>query len=358
MKKYTKKDLIEYRKKLVALAATGTIALTSIAGCAAKTNTESSSEPTVAQSIVTETTAMPTTTTVEVNKDVASEEYMIQAKAVAQAMYDANKDYFDEKQFTVEDLENTYYLLNGKYYDFEGNLIMDQVELDRAFDNLRELFAPQTVTESLQKFSDLEHGYISESEYFDEINSYKFYDYNVTLSNLIDKNADNEDLVNFIDNYSTEMYKVTENLKNGVSPEDHLIEFFALIRSAQTGNITEFEGINNYLQENSADDGYGFAAALSYKAVADDLNTLIDGQFVTVQDENVRVGLSYDEKVLTNLYLDGSLVELGDYDKLEEAQLLLYELFQYKLIEIECDKQYKILANFGYIDGNVNTKSL
>ena len=100
MKKYTKKDLIEYRKKLVALAATGTIALTSIAGCAAKTNTESSSETTVAQSIVTETTAMPTTTTVEVNKDVASEEYMIQAKAVAEAMYNSNKDYFDETMGT------------------------------------------------------------------------------------------------------------------------------------------------------------------------------------------------------------------------------------------------------------------
>lgn len=356
MKKYTKKDLIEYRKKLVALAATGTIALTSIAGCAAKTNTESSSETTVAQSIVTETTAMPTTTTVEVNKDVASEEYMIQAKAVAQAMYDANKDYFDEKQFTVEDLENTYYLLNGKYYDFEGNLIMDQVELDAAFDVTRELFAPQRIIEMLQKFSDLEHGNITEVEYFEEVEASKFYDYNVTLSNLIDKNADNEDLVNFIDNYSTEMYKVTENLKNGVSPEDHLIEFFALIRSAQTGDITEFEGIDNYLQENSTEDGYAITVALSYKTVADGLNTLIDGQYVTVQDENVRIGFSYDEQLLINAYNLGDLT--GNVDAVLEAEALEAELFQTKPWKIICSRQNDIITNFGYIDGNVNTKSL
>lgn len=354
MKKYNKKELIELRKKLIAVAATGTFALSSVAGCAAKTNTESSSETTVSPSAITETTVMPTTP--EFDKDVASEEYMIQAKAVAEAMYDANKDYFDEKQFTVEDLENTYYLLNGKYYDFEGNLIMDQVELDVAFDVTRELFAPQRVIEMAQKLSDLEHGNITEAEYFEEVEASTFYDYNVSLSNLIEKNENNEDLVNFIYNYSTEMYKVTENLKNGVSPEELLIDFFALERSAQTGDITEFKGINNYLQENCTEDGYAITVALSYKTVADILNTLIDGQYVTVQDENVRIGFSYDEQLLINAYNLGDLT--GNVDAVLEAEALEAELFQTKPWKIICSRQNNIITNFGYGNGNVNTKSL
>lgn len=354
MKKYNKKDLIEYRKKLVTLATAGTLVLGSATGCAAN-NKEQTVETTVAPTTIVETTVMPTTS-IEVTNDVATEEYMAQAKAIATAMYDSNKEYFDDKQFTVEDLENTYYLINGKYYDFEGNLIMDQVELDRAFDTVRELVMPQRVNEMLQKLSDLDHGYISETEYFEEVEASKFYDYTVSLSNLIDKNKANEDLINYINEYSTEMYKVTEDLINGVSPEDHLTEFFAIIRSAQTGDTTEFEGINNYLQENSSEDGYGFLIADTYKTVADYINTYKDGQYVTVQDENVRIGFSYDEQLLINAYNLGDLT--GNVEAILEAEALEAELFQTKPWQIMCNRQDKIQINFGYYDDNVYKKSL
>ena len=107
----------ELNKKIFALLATGTIGLTSITGCAAKANTNQTTSNTTATPTIT-TTLEPTETTktVEVTEDMASEDYMTHAKAVAKVMYPANKEYFDEKQYTVEDLEDVYYVLNGKYY--------------------------------------------------------------------------------------------------------------------------------------------------------------------------------------------------------------------------------------------------
>lgn len=353
------KNSIEYRKKLAALLATGAITLTSVTGCAAKTTTESSSDLTVAPTTI-ETTVTPTTnSSVEVTADVATEDYMIHAKAVATAMYDNNKEYFDEKQFTVEDLENVYYILNGKYYDAEGNLIMEKPEVDRSFDIIRELIMPQRVNEMLQKYSDLEHGNITEKEYFDEVNASKFYDYKVSLVNFIDENEDNKDLTKFVTDYSIEMVKVTENIKNGVSPEEHLKEFFAKIRSAQTGDITDYEGINNYLQENCTKDGYAFLVAGMYKATADYLNTVIDGHFVVVPtkdgEENVRIGFSYDEQILVNAYYLGDLVET---EAILNAKKLIAEEFQTMPFDVMCYREYKVNNNFGYAQENGYSKSL
>ena len=270
---------------------------------------------------------------------------MIHAKAVAKAMYDSNKAYFDEKDFIVEDLENVYYALNGKYYDNESNLIMNQQELDRSFDVIRELVAPQRINEMLQKYKDLENGVITYEEYMNEVNASEFYDYRVSLANFIDANEDNKDNKNFVTEYSKEMVKVTENVKNGVSPEEHLTEFFAIVRSAQTGNKTDFANINTYLQETNTDDGYGFIVAGIYKSTADYLNTVIDGTFVKVQNENVRIGLSYDERILLNTYYLGDLVE---YDDIYRAKKLEAELFQTMPFDVMCYRQVNINENFGF----------
>ena len=96
----------------MALAATGTIGLTAITGCGAKADTISTTNSTVAPATTT-TTVEETTTTVEVSKDIATEDYMNHAKAVSKAVYNSNKEYFDEKQYTVEDLENV--LLRAKF---------------------------------------------------------------------------------------------------------------------------------------------------------------------------------------------------------------------------------------------------
>jgi hypothetical protein len=343
---------IELRKKLAAFITASTI-LTSVAGCNAKTNTSTTTTTTPSTTTTVETTVEPTETTVAVNnKDFATEEYMTHAKAVATAMYDNNKAYFDEKQYTVEDLENVYYVLNGKYYDNENNLIMEKAELDRSFDIIRELVMPQRVTEMLQKYRDLEHGNISETEYFDEVKASTFYDYRVSLTNLLDVNPDNEDLRNFVSDYSVEMVKVTENVKNGVSPEEHLLDFFSRIRAAQSGNLTYYNGINNYLQENTTEDGYAFMVAAIYKATADNLNTVIDGHYVDVkisdtndEKETVRIGYSYDEQILVNAFYEGNLVET---DAILAAKKLITELFQTMPFDVMCYRQVNINENFGF----------
>ena len=352
---------IELRNKLATLIAGATI-LTSVAGCNAKTTNETTTTTTTAPTTI-ETTLEPTTetTVVTTNKDVATEDYMAHAKAVAIAMYDNNKAYFDEKQYTVEDLENVYYVLNGKYYDNENNLIMEKPELDRSFDIIRELVMPQRVTEMLQKYRDLEHGNISESEYFDEVKASTFYDYRINLTNFLDVNEDNEDLRNFVSDYSVEMVKVTENIKNGVSPEEHLLDFFSRIRAAQSGNLTYYNGINNYLQENTTEDGYAFMVAAIYKATADNLNTVIDGHYVDVkisdtndEKETVRVGYSYDEQILVNAFYEGNLVET---EAILEAKKLITELFQTMPFDVMCYRQAAINSNFGFAT-NTTVKTL
>lgn len=347
----------KFDNKKLSLLLAGTIAVTSIAGCTAKTDETQNSTintTTAATTTVTNTEVTETTVNIVERQDMASEDYMIHAKAVATAMYESNKAYFDEKEYTVEDLENVYYVLNSKYYDSNNNIIMDAPELDRSFDIIRELVAPQRINEMLQKYSDVEHGYLSYEEYMDEVKASKFYDYSASLANFIDVNEDNEDIRKFVNEYSVEMIKVTENVKNCVSPEEHMLEFFAKVRSAQTGNITDYKDINNYLQETTTKDGYGFIVAGMYKATADFLNTVIDGEYVTVQDETVRVGLSYDERILLNTYYLGDLVQ---YEDIYAAKLLEAELFQTMPLMVMCDKQEKINRNFGYEPVNANTKT-
>ena len=140
-------------KKISAILA-GVITLTSFAGCNnSKNNTESTTYNPTTKTTVTseEVEEVVIKKRVVVNKDYADENYMIHAKAVAKAMYDSNKAYFDEKDFIVEDLENVYYALNGKYYDNESNLIMNQQELDRSFDVIRDLVDPQRINEMIKK---------------------------------------------------------------------------------------------------------------------------------------------------------------------------------------------------------------
>ena len=364
MRKLVKKELNKaLSNKRLSLLLASTIAATSIAGCAVNNETQNQTftTPTTTtktiETTVSNTEVVPTTTIntiVENDQDIATEDYMIHAKAVAEVMYESNKAYFDDKEYTVEDLENVYYVLNGKYYDSNKNIIMDATELDRSFDIIRELVAPQRINEMLQKYRDVEYGYLSYEEYLDEVKASKFYDYSASLANFIDVNEDNEDIRKFVNEYSVEMIKVTENVKNCVSPEDHMIDFFARVRSAQTGNITDYKDINNYLQETTTKDGYGFMVAGIYKATADFLNTVIDGEYVTVQEENVRIGLSYDERILLNTYYLGDLV---NYDDIYAAKRLEAELFQTMPLMVMCDKQEKIIRNFGYEPVNNNSKT-
>lgn len=347
-----KMNTIELRKRLMALAATGTIGLTAITGCGAKTNTTSSTKNTLPTVTTTETTVEETKET-EVSKDTATVEYMNRAKAVSTAIYSKNKDYFDEKQYTVEDLENVYYVLNGKYYNNERTLIMDSPELMRSFNIIRELVMPQRVNEMEQKFVELEKNTISEKEYFDEAKVSKFYDYTISLSNFIENNEENKDIKDFANEYSNMMNKVTLNLKNGVSPEEILKENFAQMRQAQTGNISDktvYKNINNYLgNDATTKDGQAFMVAAMYKATADYLNTLIDGVYVTVPTkegkEKVRIGFSYNEQILVNAYYLGDLVETKDILK---AKKLIIEEFQTMPFDVMCYRENKITTNFGY----------
>ena len=233
---------INYKKlnsKQLSLLLAGSLALTSLAGCA-KTNTSETTEIPTTTTAVVETTAEATPTPVEVSKDMATVEYMNHAKVVAETMYDANKEYFIEKDYTVEDLENVYYVLNGKYYDYENNLIMDITELERSYEIILELVEPQRIIDLSQQRTDVEKGNRSYNEYMDAVNASKLYDYSkAPLTNFIDVNEDNKDIRNFVTAYSIEMVKVTENIKNCVSYEDHMIDFFSVIRSAQTGDITQ-----------------------------------------------------------------------------------------------------------------------
>lgn len=344
----------KFNKKHLSIILAGVITLTSIAGCNAKTNTSETTTTAPTTAPTTSETTNETTIPAAASEFQASEEYMNYAKAIAAAMYDANKEYFDEKQFSQEDLENVIYVLNNKYYDNEGNIIMDAPELDESFDIIRELVCPQRINEMLQKYRDVEHGNLSYEEYMNEVNASVFYDYNNSLSNFIIADDNNKDVVYFVDDFSQEMIKVTENVKNCVSPEEHMIEFFGKVRSAQTGDLTEYKNINNYLQDNYGNDGYGFIVAGIYKSTADLLNTVVDGQYVTVQNEEVRVGFSYDERMLVNAYYLGDLV---DYDVIYKAQRLENELFQTMPLKVMCDKQVKITDNFGYEPVKAKTKT-
>ncbi len=345
-----KSKMIELRKKLVALAATGTIGLTAITGCGAKTNTTSTTNKTTLPTVTTTVEETKETEVSEVSKDTATKDYMKHAKEVAKAMYEGNKEYFDEKQYTIEDLENVYYVLNDKYYNEDGQLIMDKVQVDRASDVMRELASPQRVLEMLQKLEDLENKKISLEEYKKEVEKSKFYNYQISLANFIEVNEKNKDVREFFNEYSKMENKVTLNLINGVSPEEILKENIIEMRKAQTGNISDnsvYKNLNNYLGNNTtASDGQAFMVAAMCKATADQTNQVTEGYFITVpvskdgkETEKIRIGYSYNEQILVNAYYLGELTNTKD---ILIAKKLVLEEYQTMYFDTMCYRQEKV----------------
>lgn len=358
MIKIDKSKLLEARKKLLALAATGAIGLTSITGCAAKTNTESStSEPSMTTTAVT-TTVAPTETTakVEIPSDVATEDYRIHAKEVAKAIYDVNKKYFDEKQYTVEDLENVIYTMNDKYFDSDSNLLMDKAEKAKSFAVITELVSPQRENELLEKQADYRNGFITKEQYDKEVAASTFFNYNASsLANFIDANEENNDVRNFLGAYSKVKGRTVLNIKNCVYPEE-LKNFFAVIRSAQNGDKTDFNNINIYLQETTVKPGASFVVAGIYKATADELNTVTDGQTIEVDGDEVVIGLTKKQQELVNAYYAGDLTETKD---ILEARKYIALLFQTHQVDAECnarDAAYYIIE--AGTSKNVNKKTI
>ena len=353
----TKRELIELRNKLVALLATGTIGLTAMTGCTAKTDSTDQSTSNIIGSETSVTTVLePTSTTMEVTQDMATAEYMAKAKSIASAMYDANKEYFDEKQFTADDLEHVYYVLNDKYYDSEKNPIMTSPELERALLVIRELAMPQRVNEMLQKYNDMINGRISEKEYFDEVAASKFYDCNYSYSNFLDADANNTDVRTLAEDYSKVLQEVTERIKSGVDPEKPLLEFFQNVRNDQAGDINIYNS-KNLLTETTTCPGEAFFTAAVLKGTADLLNTVIDGYWVTVETKNgtetVRVGLSgtreeenkLSDQEVVNEYIKGTILSEEDNAR---AIKLREELFQTHPFEKMCEAEVAIRENNGF----------
>lgn len=368
-----KNKLIELRKRLMALATVTTIGITSVTGCAAKTNTNNtnsnntSSLPTVTKSI--EETTTPTTQ-VEVSKDVATADYKNHAKAVAKAMYEANKAYFDERQYTVENLEHVYYVLNDKYYNEDKTLLMDKVQVDVAFDVIRELLESQRKINDIQNLKDVEKGKISLEKYTDEFNARSHYNWTISISNFLDDNENNKDNIILFDEYSKMQLQVTEYLKNGVLPTEILEKNFIEMRQEQTGNISGYSIYkklsHNLAVDNTAADGIGFASAAMGRAIANMNNAAHDGHFMTIPVENTtdknkkvktetfRVGYSYDEQILVNAYYLGDLVDTKDILK---AKKLIIELVQSMYSDTMCYRYEKVTSKYYNVPATENTKT-
>lgn len=344
-----KKELL---KKKASLILAGTMALTSFAGCTAKTNTSDTQTPTTTSTTTTIETTTDDTTVVNIpevsEKAIASDEYRDHAKAVAASMYEANKDYFDDKLFTAEDIENAYYVINDKYYNKDGNMLMDSAQLNRTVDFIGELYGTNSdYLELIQKESDLRHGYITYDEYQEEFKAYKLYNYSISLSNLIDENEDNNDVREFANFYSNSMIEVYKNLEAGVDLQE-LPDDFSVVRSAQAGDITKYKGLNKYLSDNTANDGLGLIVALMFRAPADYLNASIDGHYVIdpATNESVRVGFSYEEQMLVDsvIYYGDNI---NDPELILKARELETELYQRHLTDIVCIKREKIFRISG-----------
>ena len=316
-----------FKNRVFALVTTGIIGLTSITGCTAKTNTDDTTAYTTVPSASITTTLEPTTTpTTEavVSQDVATEDYRIHARAVAKAMYANNKAYFDKKQFTEKDLENLYYIANDKPYDAEMNQIMEKDEYEKALRALKELIMPQRVNELMQGYSDYQNGFVTKEQFDKAVAESEFYNYAYSLSNFFDVNPNNKDVREFIDAYCKEMIKVTTDLQTGSkidkeALEKHMIEFFSLIRKDQNGTN------KNRIQETTTKFGESLTISYMDYTWANFLNTVINGQYVNVDGEKVRVGVSYDEGLLLKALAEGRITETK---YVLEGEKIKAELFQ------------------------------
>ena len=99
--------------------------------------------------------------------------------------------------------------------------------------------------------------------------------------------------------------------------------------------------------------------AAMYKGTADYLNTLIDGQFITVKtkdgSERVRIGFNYKEQLLVNAYYLDEIDKLED--KLKVKENLIVKLFQTMPLDVMCYREERINRKFNYepVKGNEKT---
>lgn len=355
MKKIIKnKDILDRKKQLSTLLA-ASIALSSLAGCSKannNNNTPTSTSSTYTTPVTTtvtetgETTLALDTTTDTV---IACNEYIENARELATALYNSDKEYYDLHQFSEKDIENAYYVINGKYYYDENDdgtyeLLMTRAELDRAYDVIRGAIASPELFELLQKYNDLENGIISYDQYMEAVNATVLRDSSVSLSNLIEKKSSNEHIIQLADDYSANLYRVQADLKNGVSPEKNLKEFFDEMYAAESGDSIKYNKAINLMRNNSANDGLGLVVALIAKTNADMLNTVTNGIFVTAYNgDEVQIGYTYLDNNLLVRYQRGEILTDEEMERALEKEEKAYQTAYYLYI---CDKINKINSTY------------
>ncbi len=381
------RNIIDFKKKnngkkIVALLTAGSI-LASFAGCGkteSKVTEGSTTSETLVETTVTPTTietnipTIETTSAVEYSENVATEDFITYAKAVSNAMYEVNKEYFDEKQITVEDLVHVYYFMNDKYYNVNGDLLMTYEDFNESTIILRELFFPQRENELLQQLSNVNHGDKTFEEYMEEVNASVFYDsINAPISNFIYPTPENKEAIDFFNEVSKENARRLGDIQHGVLGT-HVKDFFIDCYNAEAGNITvenrifnEDINLDNYLQDNGTKYGIKYAITLAMLANTNFANTYLDGCTITIydpsigQDVEVYIGLNYEDSRLVEVYEEGRLTETED---ILRAEALKDRRYQTHLEEENCNVYEGIIRTVYGIEnayafkGNVKKKTL
>ena len=193
---------------------------------------------------------------------VTSEELNINDNASIEKVLDENysdyMDFYNEVGMSKDDLRDVIFIINDKYQDEDGNLLVDEERVHNAYSNLNQMLVNTSVLQSM-----------------DNINT-------IEMDEEIEKQIDNSwD----IKTHPTIVPLIDKNISGGIATAEKIKEFEELrnhvIEEMNTNNKIDKETINSFVKKMEIDD---------YNTNSDNLGKVRkNGQKYLLADSKLRV---------------------------------------------------------------------
>lgn len=267
------------------------------------------------------TTATTEITTEEINS--VSEELNINDNISIENVLDENyntyKEFYTEEGISKDDLRDVIFVLNEKYQDEDGKLLLDEARVHNAYTNIRRMVVSESIYQSMDNINTIE----SDEETGKQIDNSWNIPTHPSFVTLIDKNISGGEA-------TIEKIKEFEELRN------HEVEVM------NETNKIDVESINNFVVKMEIDDYNNNEANISkvkkngqkfllgaYKFKALDLAAKANPHTIYLEgyegiDKNIKINPTNEESFLESDII--TMIELGDIDgTMVEEVISFYE---------------------------------
>ena len=126
----------------------------------AESSTDSSEETTQDTEAKSESQAASTAASTEVSKTddaKAAEDENLKIEKLVEDIYKQDKEFYEQTGMNIDDIRNMYFVINDKYKDVDGNLLMDENDMLRAYDCINEIMYSASLDIKIKNITDKDY---------------------------------------------------------------------------------------------------------------------------------------------------------------------------------------------------------